>query len=360
MKLTGAMLLVMMLDSVGYLLAVGHVDDGQPGPVAALEDIFVAVALLTITVGLVLPGMIAHTAVEVAAAADRLATGTLADFTRRWRASPPATSTRATRPGRHAARVVVHTADELGRMADQLQHDAGRGGRTAAAWTAPARSCAAPAALEHLAATDPLTGLSNRRHFEQELEKEVTLRTASSASVDDPRRCWCWTSTTSSTSTTATATRSVTSCCRRSRSCSSSDFAPPTSSPGSAATSSRSCSGRGRPTGQPSSPADLGDAIREARFPLENGQYLRLSVSIGITTFGGADDLSSGRAAGQRRHRDVRRQGGRSRPGCLAATDVHQERARPGRPGPDASGRPSSTTSWSCTPSRSCTWHQGR
>jgi signal transduction histidine kinase len=45
-----------------------------------LEDIFVIVALLTITVGLVLPGMIAHAAVEVRNAARNLATGTLADL----------------------------------------------------------------------------------------------------------------------------------------------------------------------------------------------------------------------------------------------------------------------------------------
>jgi signal transduction histidine kinase len=85
LKLTGAMLLVLILDGAGYYLAVhsvalvaGH----QTGLVAALEDIFVAVAMLTITVGLVLPGMIAHSAVQLAKAADRLATGTLADFSR--------------------------------------------------------------------------------------------------------------------------------------------------------------------------------------------------------------------------------------------------------------------------------------
>ena len=63
-----------------------HVDHGRTALVAALEDIFVAVALLTITVGLVLPGMIAHAVGEVAEAADRLATGTLADLTRAMQA----------------------------------------------------------------------------------------------------------------------------------------------------------------------------------------------------------------------------------------------------------------------------------
>ena len=81
-KLTGAMLLVMTLDSVAYLIAVRFVDQRNPGLLGALEDIFVAVSLITISVGLILPGVIAHTATQVAAAADRLATGTLADFTR--------------------------------------------------------------------------------------------------------------------------------------------------------------------------------------------------------------------------------------------------------------------------------------
>src|SRR6202035_1726921 len=44
LKLTGAMLLVLVLDGAGYLLAVDHVDHDQAALVAALEDIFVAVA----------------------------------------------------------------------------------------------------------------------------------------------------------------------------------------------------------------------------------------------------------------------------------------------------------------------------
>jgi two-component system, sensor histidine kinase len=84
LKLTGAMVLVLVLDGAGYYLAVHSVaiQAGNVQLITALEDIFVAVAILTITVGLVLPGMIAHSAVEVAAAADRLAVGTMADFSR--------------------------------------------------------------------------------------------------------------------------------------------------------------------------------------------------------------------------------------------------------------------------------------
>jgi len=46
---------VMALDAAGYLLAVSHVHGDAPLRVI-LEDTFVAVAILTISVGLILPG----------------------------------------------------------------------------------------------------------------------------------------------------------------------------------------------------------------------------------------------------------------------------------------------------------------
>ena len=61
-------------------MAVGHVGPEYTALVTVLEDIFVAVAILSISVGLVLPGMIAHSATEVGDAADRLANGTLQEF----------------------------------------------------------------------------------------------------------------------------------------------------------------------------------------------------------------------------------------------------------------------------------------
>jgi len=85
-KLTGAMLLVLVLDGAGYYIAVQSVGAAETAKLAVLEDIFVAVAMLTITVGLVLPGMIAHSAVEVSKAAKNLTEGTLADFTRAMQA----------------------------------------------------------------------------------------------------------------------------------------------------------------------------------------------------------------------------------------------------------------------------------
>ena len=60
LKLTGAMLLVLGLDAVGYLVTVKLVGSGNEALMAVLKDIFVVIGLLTISVGLILPGMIAH------------------------------------------------------------------------------------------------------------------------------------------------------------------------------------------------------------------------------------------------------------------------------------------------------------
>ena len=127
LKLTGAMVAVLVLDGAGYYLAVHSVtiQAGNVELITALEDIFVAVAVLTITVGLVLPGMIAHSAVEVAAAADRLAVGTMADFSRAMTALASGDLDGA------SARVdfvpvVATSRDEVGEMArsfNTLQHE---------------------------------------------------------------------------------------------------------------------------------------------------------------------------------------------------------------------------------------------
>lgn len=117
LKLTGAMLLVLALDAAGYYLAVRSVaHEANPALVSVLADIFVAVAILTVTVGLVLPGMIAHSAVEVSRAADRLATGTLADFSRAMTALASGDLDNA--QARIEFRPVVATSrDEVGDMA---------------------------------------------------------------------------------------------------------------------------------------------------------------------------------------------------------------------------------------------------
>ena len=131
-KLTGAMLLVMTLDSAGYLIAVSSVHDLEPALKSALADIFVAVALVTISVGLVLPGTIAHVASQVAAAAKRLANGTLAELTHAMERLA-AGDLAAARARVDAAPIVVHSADELGTMATSFNTMQDEVARTAVA-----------------------------------------------------------------------------------------------------------------------------------------------------------------------------------------------------------------------------------
>ncbi len=128
LKLTGAMLLVLALDSAGYLLAVDQVSLKNPALIAMLQDIFVAVALLTIAVGLILPGMIAHSAVQVSNAAEKLVAGTLADFTRAMQALA-AGDLDAAKARLEFIPVKVYSHDEVGDMAhnfNRLQEEIGR------------------------------------------------------------------------------------------------------------------------------------------------------------------------------------------------------------------------------------------
>jgi len=119
LKLTGAMLAVMILDGAGYLTAIQHVGGSDPALVTLLEDIFVAVAILTVTVGLVLPGMISHATGEVARAAQRLASGAIAELTGAMEALGAGHLDRAV-ARTDVQPVVVHSRDEVGAMADSF------------------------------------------------------------------------------------------------------------------------------------------------------------------------------------------------------------------------------------------------
>jgi diguanylate cyclase (GGDEF)-like protein len=127
-KLTGAMIGVIVLDGAGYLLAVSYVPDTDPALISLLQDIFVAVAMLTVAVGLILPGMIGHAVEQVAAAADRLATGTLADLTRAMQALAVG-DLKAAKARVDPLPVHVTSRDEVGAMANSfnlLQREVGR------------------------------------------------------------------------------------------------------------------------------------------------------------------------------------------------------------------------------------------
>jgi diguanylate cyclase (GGDEF)-like protein len=168
-KLTGAMLFVLVLDGAGYLMAVDSVADGQKALMAALEDIFVVVAMLTLTVGLVLPGMITHTATEVSEAAKRLTSGMLREFSHAMAALG-----RGELDAAHVAvnivPVKIHSRDELGEMGESfniLQDEVkmaalGLDEARDKMHAARAELLARHAEIAHLAHHDPLTDLPNR------------------------------------------------------------------------------------------------------------------------------------------------------------------------------------------------------
>jgi diguanylate cyclase (GGDEF)-like protein len=118
-KLTGAMLLVLALDAAGYILAVNALPSQDSEFTVVLADIFVAVALLTITVGIVLPGVIAHSADEVSEAARRLAGGTVLEFARAMEALG-AGRLEAAHASVDFVPVIVRSKDELGAMAESF------------------------------------------------------------------------------------------------------------------------------------------------------------------------------------------------------------------------------------------------
>jgi len=118
-KLTGAMLLVLALDAAGYIMAVNGLPSQEGEFRAMLADIFVAVALLTITVGIVLPGIIGHSAQVVDEAARKLAYGTVFDFARAMEALGSG-RLEAAHASVDITPVVVRSRDELGRMADSF------------------------------------------------------------------------------------------------------------------------------------------------------------------------------------------------------------------------------------------------
>ncbi len=115
-KLTGAMIAVLTLDAIGYLLAVSQIKHEQLALRTALEDIFVLVALLTIGVGLVLPGIITHAAEDLSYAAKDLAHGTMKDFSRAMQ-SLAAGDLDSAHARVSASPININSRDEIGAMA---------------------------------------------------------------------------------------------------------------------------------------------------------------------------------------------------------------------------------------------------
>ena len=163
------MLLVLFLDGAGYLLAIHNVPGEHSAQIAALEDIFVIVALLSISVGLVLPGMITHSATEVSSAARRLTLGTLREFSNAMAALGRGDLEWSYAPA-DIVPVKIHSHDELGAMAqsfNDLQSEVqkaalGLGEARENLRTARAALDARHREIAHLAHHDALTDLPNR------------------------------------------------------------------------------------------------------------------------------------------------------------------------------------------------------
>ncbi len=143
---------------------------------AVLADIFVAVALLTISVGLILPGMITYSAKEVSAAAKRLTWGTLREFSLAMNALG-----RGDLEAAHASVNIVpvrpNSRDELGEMAESFNvlqeqvRDAAFGLDEAREnmRTARAELLERHEQIAHLAHHDALTDLPNRTSLARRL-----------------------------------------------------------------------------------------------------------------------------------------------------------------------------------------------
>ena len=185
--------------------------------------------------------------------------------------------------------VIVHgiAADVTGKMALErvLKATVGAARREADALEEARREA------DHLARTDSLTGVFNRRHLNEQLAAALAGRPRAAA----PRRCCCSTSTTSSASTTPTATPPVTPCWLPWRGASPAPCAPATSPPAGAARSSACCSrastddGALREIGRGRAPAHRGDPV------MVEGVEIAVTVSVGAaratTGLLGADDL---------------------------------------------------------------------
>jgi signal transduction histidine kinase len=114
-KLTGAMFAVLVLDAIGYLIAVHNVSKENLELIVMLEDIFVIVAMLTIGIGIVLPGMIAVSADHLRVAAKKLAQGTLKEFSDAMHALG-AGNLDAAHASTNITLIPIYSNDEIGDM----------------------------------------------------------------------------------------------------------------------------------------------------------------------------------------------------------------------------------------------------
>jgi diguanylate cyclase (GGDEF)-like protein len=222
-------------------------------------------------------------------------------------------------------RVVVHSSDELGAMAQSFNTMQDEVARAATALgVAREELRGSRSDLRELAQTDPLTGVSNRRHFEGELELEVALteqRGHSSALFVLDLDNFKYVNDSHGHAVGDVVLIQVARMLRgRLRT---TDVVARLGGDEFAVLLRHVSSERAETIAQA-----LLDEIRAERFQIEGGRQLQLSVSIGITTFDGDDRLSPAELLV---NADIAmydaKEAGRDRV-ALAAADVHQERVK--------------------------------
>lgn len=80
LKLTGPMLLVFLFTSIGFYIAIDALNPSEIILRTVLQDIFVIVTVLTVAVGLVLPGRVSNAVEALSSQARLLANGAMANF----------------------------------------------------------------------------------------------------------------------------------------------------------------------------------------------------------------------------------------------------------------------------------------
>lgn len=120
-KLTGCLFAVLVIDAIGYLVAVNTIDSSQSQLVYVLGDIFVIVALFTLSAGLIIPGSIVYATNQVSAAAKRLINVNLRELAQAMDALgsgnlKEAVVTEDIQP------VMVTSRDEIGEMAQDFNN----------------------------------------------------------------------------------------------------------------------------------------------------------------------------------------------------------------------------------------------
>lgn len=116
LKLTGPILLVFLFTSIGFYIAIDALPPGASVLQTVLQDIFVIVTILTVAVGLVLPGRVSNAVEALSEQAKLLANGAMASFTTAMEALGRGDLEHA-KAETNIRLLEVNSSDEMGEMA---------------------------------------------------------------------------------------------------------------------------------------------------------------------------------------------------------------------------------------------------